>query len=394
MRGYLWLGATLALGSVACSAGSDGSSTIKGDDPATVGDTDAGTNGEDNGGSNGAPPPPPPGGDTGGNGPSDVCEEVTVRADKVIPDILIVLDKSGSMVWPGCAAAGNPFQLGCPNAAPPYNEPFDRWVPSVAALKTTTVTLQERVRFGLMIFPSPAIPGPLPPLTSMGCQPGAVSVTPALNTAMAIGTELDGEVADGDSTPIPGTLRAAHDTLGSALVGPDDAAKPKYVLLVTDGAPNCTVDSQQANTPEQANMQTYAEIDSLREDGIKTYVIGYDTRSTAELAVVMDEMARRGGTGETMHREVTDENSLLDAISAIAGQVTECTFQLDQAPSDLKKVSVVIDGKQIKNDPENGWELTGEKTIELRGMSCDTVRDISVVHTLGIEVKCKDVIIQ
>lgn len=399
MERRLWLGVAIALGSVACSADAGGASNVMNQDPAMG--TDGGATGGVSNGAAGANTGGPGGTNTGSGttgGLDNTCEKRAVKADKIIPDMLIVLDKSGSMVWPGCTAANNPPQAGCSNGVsttPPYQMPFDRWVPSVAALKTTTAALEERVRFGLMIFPSDPIPATLfPPKLAEGCQPGMVFEAPALRTAARIATALDSETADGDSTPIPGTLKAAHEALGSGLTGPDQAPKPKYVLLVTDGAPTCRVDNRPALTAEEANMDTYAEIDSLTQDGIKTYVIGYDTRSTADLAVVLDEMARRGGTGATAHQEVTDENSLLDAITAIAGDITTCTYKLDMPVPDVKKVSVILDGKPQKNG-ENGWVLGMDmKTIELRGKACDTLQDAEVVHGLDITVECRDVVVQ
>jgi hypothetical protein len=309
-----------------------------------------------------------------------------------------VLDKSNSMVWPGCTAAGNPSFRGCSNGVstiPPFDKPFDRWAPSVAALKTTTAALQDRVRFGLMIFPAA---GAGDELRGGGCKPGTVSVAPALKTADKIAMKLDAETPDGDSTPIAGTLKAAHAALGTSIVGPDAMPKPKYVLLVTDGGPNCTVDGTSAEklfsapTYEQCQMQSYAEVDSLTKDGIKTFVIGYDTQAIPALIPILDGLASRGGTGETKHRVVTDENSLLAAIEAIAGKATTCTFQLDQAPPDVKKIRVTLDGVDRANG--DGWELTGDRTIELRGQACADIMDINVEHTLTINVECRDVIIE
>ncbi len=399
MERSIWLGAAVALGSVSCSAGG-GPGTVAGASPVMTGvETDGGnasggggtggTGSAGSGGSTGAAT-------TGGGSGQDLCEQFVARADQVIPDLLIVLDKSASMVWPGCAAAGDPILAGCRNGVsttPPYQAPFDRWAPSVAALEATTAALQARVRFGLMLFPDVPLPGAFPPFTNQGCQPGTILVAPGLNTAAQIAAALDAETADGDSTPIPGTLRAAHASLGTALVGPDAVPTPKYILLVTDGAPNCSVDGQQAPSIEQANLQSYAEIDSLTADGIKTFVIGYDTRATASLAVVLDEMARRGGTGEQQHREVTDEGSLLDAIAAIAGQVTSCTYQLDMAPPDAKKVRVTLDGQDRMRGPD-GWELTGERTIELLGATCTEIQNAETQHTLKINVECRDVVIE
>lgn len=384
MERRLGLLVALAIGA-GCAADDGGGSTVNSRDPVTM--EDGGVNGGDNGGGNGASNGGANGangggsngasGASGGNNGPEICEEITVRADKVIPDILIVLDKSGSMV-----------------------DGVDRWAPSVAALKTTTAELQDRVRFGLMIFPGADIPGSgglfgTPPKT---CQPGEVLVAPALNTAADIAGQLDGATPDGTSTPIPGALKTAHEALGTAIVGPDKSPTPKYVLLVTDGGPNCTVTAESATlfSPqsffEMCQMQSYAEVDSLAKDGIKTYVIGYDTQTVPELIPILDELAKRGDTGETTHRVVTDENSLLAAIDAIAGQLTTCTFQLDQAPPDVNKIRVTLDGVDRANG--DGWELTGDRTIELRGQACADIMDISIQHTLSINVECKDVIIE
>jgi len=400
MERRLWLGVAIALGSVACSADAGGASNVMNQDPAMGTDADGGATGGMSNGPAGANTGGPGGANTGSSttgGLDNTCEKREVKADKIIPDMLIVLDKSGSMVWTGCDDPANQQLAPCTAAGgppAPYDRAFDRWAPSVAALKTTTAALEERVRFGLMIFPSDPIPAALPFLPPTGCQPGTVFEVPALRTASDIAMALDSESADGDSTPIPGTLKAAHEALGSGLAGPDQAPKPKYVLLVTDGVPNCMVDAQPAFTAEAANMDTYAEVDSLTQDGIKTYVIGYDTRSTADLAVVLDEMARRGGTGATAHQEVTDENSLLDAITAIAGDITTCTYKLDMPVPDVKKVSVILDGKPQKNG-EDGWVLGMDmKTIELRGKACDTLQNAEVVHGLDISVECRDVVVQ
>ncbi len=410
MKRLLWLGIALAMAGAGCSAGGGGSRNLSSSDP--IDEQDAGgasggassgatgaANGAASGGSNGASTAATTAG--GSSGP-EICEKVTVRADKVIPDILIVLDKSNSMVWPGCAALVNDpsyTDYGCPNPKPPLDMAYNRWVPSVAALKTTTAALETRVRFGLMIFPSADIPPPLvfglpfgPPTR---CQAGAISVMPALGNAAAIAARLNENAPDGSRTPIPGTLKAAHTALGSGIVGPDKMPTPKYVLLVTDGAPTCTLAGAELGSvadETKAKNESYAEIDSLTKDGIKTYVIGYDTSKTANLATTLNEMAKRGGTGETTHREVTDENSLLAAIDAIAGQVTSCTFQLDQAPPDVNKVRVTIDGIDRANG--DGWELSGDRTIELRGQACAEVQNIAIQHTVSINVECKDVIIQ
>jgi hypothetical protein len=93
------------------------------------------------------------------------CEVVNVDTGPVVPDMLIVLDRSGSMKQqPGvdcrngvdflnpvtfaclgidCTAAANANSALCGGT-----EVVNRWDPSVAALKAVTRSRQDRVRFG------------------------------------------------------------------------------------------------------------------------------------------------------------------------------------------------------------------------------------------------------
>lgn len=405
MHRTFYLSLALALNSFGCSASDTKTGTSI--DPITGGnggaEADAGGGGSATGGDNGTDPGlngGATGGDSGGdNGGDEFCETVTVRAQKTIPDLMIVLDKSGSMLWVGCDEA--PDASICPNPDPPYDKPFDRWAPSVSAIKTITTSLEDRVKFGLMVFPAPDLPSTILPglLPGTPCQPGTVLTRPALNTAAQIASELDAETPDGSSTPIAGTLRSAHDFLGTGIAGPDQDVAPKFVLLVTDGGPNCSTSAQPAavlGTPsiEDCQNDAYNEMQSLSDDNIKTYVIGYDTRNVAELATILDELARRGGTGDTQHRAVEDEQSLLGAIEAIAGEVASCTYQLDKAPGNPKYVRVTLDGVDLVLGDPDGWELTDERTINLSGSACNTIQDNNVKHQLDINVECDPVIIQ
>ncbi|MFM2419989.1 MAG: hypothetical protein RL385_4712, partial [Pseudomonadota bacterium] len=68
------------------------------------------------------------------SGDGGTCEVHDIGHGRIAPDILIVLDRSGSM----------------------RNRGTDRWGPSVSALGTITSSLDESVKFGLMVFPGEA----------------------------------------------------------------------------------------------------------------------------------------------------------------------------------------------------------------------------------------------
>lgn len=297
------------------------------------------------------------------------CQEYVVRNERVTPDMLIVLDRSGSM------------QSGSVN----------RWDPSVMAIKDVTSQLDSEINFGLMVFPA-----------DDSCGAGDVRVPVGAMTAANIATELDGTEPNG-STPTSDSLAAARMTLGVP-PGPDEVPRAKLVLLVTDGSPNCVdvanncgffdfqCQLQAAMMLDQAAVDaSVAEITAMAAEDIKTYVIGYDTKSDATLASAMDMMAAAGGTGDTQHRAVEDSASLVSTLEEIAGKAVSCNFVLDEAPPDPSYVLITVDGQQVMYDEANGWTLdaTDGKKVELKGKACETLQSGGGQHTLSVEVKCE-----
>jgi hypothetical protein len=117
-------------------------------------------------------------------------------------------------------------------------------------------------------------------------------------------------------------------------------------------------------------------------------VIGYDTTGAGNemLASVLDGFAMRGGTGDTKHRPVEDETSLLTELQRITGAIVGCTFTLDKPPSRADFVRVTLDGKQVNLGEMNGWKLNGDRIVELTGAACETFK--SGAHAVDVEVQC------
>ena len=320
--------------------------------------------------------------------PSDsVCEVVHLTADPQTPDMMIVLDRSGSMQEGG------------------------RWNPSVSAVRRVTMELQSRIRFGLAMFPDPAVKDAGQAVTSLldcftqpdpqacidmvtaaanssVCAPGAVVVQVAPMNSMPIGQALDSTRPNG-GTPTSQTLEKLLTVYAGMPVGPDAKdVHQKYVLLVTDGQPTCPAGAGQQTTQPDIDAANKA-IEALLAKDVKTYVIGYDTTGAGNemLAAVLDGFAMRGGTGDMKHRPVEDENSLLTELQRITGQIVGCSFTLDKPPSRADFVLVTLDGKQINLDAPNGWKLVGDRTVELSGAACDAFRSAGT-HILDAEVQC------
>lgn len=320
----------------------------------------------------------------------EVCEVGRLVADPVIPEMMIVLDRSGSMGRDG------------------------RWNPSVSAVKRITTQFDQRIDFGLALFPDPASQGTTPdPMIIQTCQsapdplmciidaaggaigglgnctPGTVQVPVMGQSAAQISAQLDGTMPNG-GTPTSETLDNLVGQYANVVLDPDMPPPPKYVLLVTDGQPTCPAGNGSDTTPADVNASNDA-VDALLAAGVKTYVIGYDTSGAGnqQLAAVLDGFAQRGGTGDQQHRPVEDEASLLAEFERITGAIASCNFTLDAAPAKPENVLVLLDGGQLNLDDPNGWRLD-DRTVEVVGQACQTLQSEGT-HTLDVTVQCAPV---
>ncbi len=290
------------------------------------------------------------GGNTGGTD-GTMCGGGVVRAKAIVPDMLIVLDRSGSM----------------------KQKDVNRWDPSVSAVESMTAQLDDKIRFGLLMFPA---------VGANSCVAGTINVPVKLGAADEITGRLDGTEPAG-GTPTGPSLEAALKTLNPGAAGSGQTATPKYVLLVTDGQPTCPKGDGENVTPEDI-AQSNRAIDALLAKGVRTYVIGYDTKSDAKLASVLDGFAVHGGTAT--HRAVEDEASLLSEFQKITATLVSCTYDLEKAPPDPSFVLVKVDGKQLNLNQPDGWSIKGA-TITVEGQACKAMQD-GKPHVLSVEVKC------
>ena len=240
--------AVLAL--TACGTGKMG-------DPAGLGDPDAATTG---------------GADAGGGGPQPEADASTSESTCRPPQLMIVLDRSGSF-------ARRPNGTVPPNTADGKRE--TRWHIALTGIKTVAADLEDGLQFGLALFPrDPDGAGGqdcsdlgtwldeyLPPETTDGqCNPGEMKVSPALMNAGA----LDGAITLNNTglcswTPIGAGLSAARGELDAIR----DEEYEQYALLVTDGKDNC-------DGKDGYSTGSLANADAMQAAGIDLYVVGFD----------------------------------------------------------------------------------------------------------------------
>ena len=313
------------------------------------------------------------GGSDGGARPAvNDCAEHTVKASRAKPDMLIVLDRSASM-----APDGNPSRT-------------DRWTGSVGAVTEVTSEFDDRIRFGLMTFPGAQGGGGRG--GSAVCTPGMMNVDLGADTGDEIGGALAG-MRPGGYTPTAATLQEAARVIGSAEFSDVTVIPPKYVLLVTDGDPNCSNGGAGPTTEDPvARQATIDAIKALTNAGVQTFVVGYQTGSS-NFAQTLDQMAAAGGSGQMKHRSVESGMDLMKVFEDLAGRAVSCSYKLEAPVSDASFVRVSVDKKaRMFQNISDGWTLGPDKqTVTLVGAACDAVRSGSA---FTVQVVCEPEFVQ
>jgi hypothetical protein len=313
------------------------------------------------------------GGDIGVTGTAGTmgCGSGNVPIMPLPPDILIVQDRSGSMdddqndktCNGGCGANS-------------------KWALVTAAINQVVSTTDTTVNWGLKFFADAN--------AQCGVNAGvAVGVGtasgPAVATAITGSTTATGGVVNGSYTPTRAAVDAASAYL-STLTDPNS----KYILLATDGLPNCPQGcggggmscTTTPNAAETANVE--ASITAAQAANFKTFVVGIATNSDAAANTALNGFAMAGGEPQagaaTQYYSVTDTASLVTALNAIIGITASCTISLATAPAGLTNVAISATdstGKVVvvPKDPTNGWSFdAGMKNIIINGSYCTSLQ--------------------
>ncbi|MFO0571273.1 MAG: VWA domain-containing protein [Polyangiaceae bacterium] len=327
---------------------------------------------------------------------SGLCGNKVIPVVAERPNVYFVVDRSGSMLDP------------LPKS------PYNKYVNARIAIGKVLRSIGHRLRYGAAVFPIPG--GSLE-----SCNPGkevfptqdgdpssyaaAGTDGPALKKLLAV---LAGFQPDG-GTPTSPTLEALVPTL-TALPG------KTFVVLATDGAPNCNPSAVcgpsecmanieglylDPNTPcvaplnccdpkvatdgpEMCVDQTASVkvVSDLLQAGIRTYVIGMP--GTELYTQVLDNLAVAGGTAKPAapyYIPAQDEEQLTAALKDIGIKVSiSCSIDLDAAPPDTSKVNVYLDTALVQLDPVDGWTWTSDKSVELHGAACDKLKSGDVIQ--------------
>jgi hypothetical protein len=298
------------------------------------------------------------GGDVGSN-PDASCGQKTYPTRNIPGDLLLLLDKSGSM--------DNQFDdQACGGGAC-----VTKWASMTMALNTVVMNTQGSINWGLKYFANNDTCG----------TAGPAELPPAPNNAAAIATSI-GKTSPGGNTPTRFAVQASAAYLGG-LIDPN----AKYILLATDGEPNCCTTagrSRMSGSSANAIADDVNAIAAVRAaynggSGVPVFVVGVGSLGAA--VTTLNEMAIAGGRAQPadpmgrVYFPADDPAALEAALSHIAGQVRSCTFSLGAAPPDPQNIAVLGDGKQIPKDPVNGWSYgPGMTAVVVNGSACAQVK--------------------
>jgi hypothetical protein len=166
--------------------------------------------------------------------------------------------------------------------------------------------------------------------------------------------------------PQSDTPTAQAITAATAYLKTVNDSNSKYILLATDGEPNCSSSSGQGMTT--ANVQgTVDAITAAKSAGFPVYVIGIGP-SVGNL----DNFASAGGTGS--YFPATSPQDLTAAFASIGQAVTTCTFTLAQAPPSPDNLAVYLDKNLVPQSSTDGWSYgANSQTVVLNGSYCTQI---------------------
>jgi hypothetical protein len=273
-----------------------------------------------------------------------LCGSVEYILPKFTAEVLVLLDRSGSM---GGKLAGT----------------STKWDDAAAVVKATTSN-SIGVAWGLKLFPTGA----------QTCAASAtVEVPLAAGSAAAIAAAVDGAgppmATLGEGTPTASTMAAATAHLKTLPL-----AGPKHIVLVTDGAPTC----RNGNPDTRDEAGAIAAIESAATAGFKTLVIGIAT--AAADVDTLNKMAVAGGAprpGATRYYPASSQADLKSVLDDIVASLTPCVFPLANPPLDPGFVTVTVGTSQILRDltHRQGWDYaTNGAAIQIYGAACDDLK--------------------
>ncbi len=317
--------------------------------------------------------------------PDSACMTTTADAQRRSANILILLDRSGSMT----TRSGNTGPT--------------RWEAATAGIRALLQRLDDETQVGLTLFPSPR--GSTDSAATYATP--TVAVAPLRTSRAGILSALN--AGPNGNTPMTCAMDGSRQYY-QAFTGEGS----RNIILITDGQPSNECTGQPVLPPcnllppdlacierydrmRQTMVQVQVAMARALVPSVRTFVAGTPTASDEFLS----DLAFQGGSARTPDcrntrtchyslREGTFEADIAMALEDIRGRTLTCEFAVDADPSrvDPQRVNVSVRGAMSPErtlprdvDHRDGWDYSdGMRSIVLYGPACETVRTDSMVR--------------
>jgi hypothetical protein len=268
------------------------------------------------------------------------CGAEAFNLTKLPPNVMIVLDRSGSMDGDVQGSDKN------------------RWEVAKDAIFALVEQFNDDIRFGLVTYSACEL--------FKECTAGEI-VVPLVDKALNL---ITGFLADKGFFYLcnSGNPETSTGNTLQALVGESslqDPARGNAVILITDGNENS--ECQGSTNGQKAAGDLFGQTIP-----VKTYAVGFSDKVIGSLA----DVAAAGGT--EVPYNASDPQSLEEALNSIAANVASCDFVLDGDPPDPDDIYVFFDDdpKGVPYDPVNGWTYDPDtQTIHFHGAACEALKN-------------------
>ncbi|HVY28120.1 MAG TPA: vWA domain-containing protein [Polyangiaceae bacterium] len=342
------------------------------------------------------------GDEPGSVGKDDACA-TSSESTSALPAVLeLVVDTSGSMDWPPGWAPKDPNDSKPPGAT--------KWEITRDALADAAAALSADTALGVSFYPNIEQEGDVCLMTSQTLPIALLGGNKSSQRA-ELSNALSDVVPVG-ATPTHGGYRFGLQQLtASTLPG------NKFLLLITDGTPTCTLDCTCTENNEPVDSQPLlAEATAALKDGVRTFVIG--SPGSEETRALLSQLASQGGTARKpcsdsgpnyCHFDMTTQKSLASALAAALAEITmsikSCEYPIPAPPAgqtlDPDRVNVLytregggsetIPRDASLHDCTEGWQYSSDaQSIYLCGDAC--ARAQSEIGTVEILFGCQTIV--
>jgi hypothetical protein len=316
-------------------------------------------------------------GGTGNTGGTGVCGQLELATDRVIPNIMMIVDRSGSMDrdFSGCDP-NDPCEFVAPS----------RWDAVVDALVGTNGLVPELgaiARFGLTLYWKS---------TSSSPDGTMCAQTEGVAFSQTLGATTDAIAATFASNN-PGGYTPTAEAIESVTASLDASPPPEgptVYLLATDGQPN-GCDRNEENE-DQANSVNAVKAAFELDPSVETFVLGVNFNDNH-----LQDLANAGqgmGSGATLWTADSVEE-LQTALEQIVEQNIPCTVKFDKAIANRQRAcdegTITLGGTVL--DCPTEWDLQdgSNDTIVLLGAACDAWKaggvTLTAVFPCGVVVE-------